>query len=225
MPIRVVIADDHAIVREGIRLLLEGEADMKVVGEAEDGAEAFSVATKLQPDVVLIDVAMPGVNGLEASRRIKGSYPRMRLLMLTQDDEDEGALRLWEAGASGSVPKTSGAAALIDAIRAVHAGKTGFQRSERGANWSPGSNGGHARGSRGSLSQRQLQVLKLIADGHSNKRIAGLLCLSVKTIQAHRGQLMKKLELHDRTEIVKYAVIKGIICIEPEVGRHVFPAG
>ena len=218
--IRVLIADDHTILREGIRLLLGSQPDLEVVGEASDGRDAYFKVEELRPDVVLMDIAMPVLNGLDATEQIRRTFPNTKVLILTQHDNDEYVYRILQAGASGYVLKKSAGVELVSAIRNVNRGDTFLYPSmTKGllSDYLKRAEAGQERASYDGLTERERQVLKMIADGCTNQQIADLLCLSVKTVQAHRGHLMEKLNMHDRTELVKYAIRKGIIRVEPDI--------
>lgn len=208
-PIRVLLADDHTILREGIRFLLAREPDIEVVAEAADGEEAVRRVDDARPDVVLLDIGMPRLNGLEATRRIKSRHPEVRVLVLTMHEDEEYIRPLMEAGASGYVLKRSAATELVTAIRAVHQGHTVLPPRmleaalRRGRD--PDLDG---------LTEREVEVLKLIAKGLTNQEIAEKLHISVKTVQAHRAHIMEKLDLHDAVELTKYALRKGLITLE-----------
>lgn len=215
--IRILIADDHAILREGIRALLALYPDMEVVGEAADGKEAIEKARQLAPDVVLMDIAMPGLGGLEATLEIRKTCPKCKVLVLTQHDNKEYISRFLKAGAAGYVLKRAAGTELLSAIRAVHHGES-FLYPSVAKTVIEGYLQGLVEGEEADydrLSDREKQVLKLVAEGHSNKEIADLLCLSVKTVMAHRTNLMEKLGIHNRTELVKYAIRKGLIEVQP----------
>lgn len=212
--IRVFLADDHAILREGIRLLLRKVPDIEVVGEAGDGEEAVAKVEQLAPDVVLMDITMPGLNGLEATEQIKGKNPQVKVLILTMHETDQYLSEMLRAGASGYVVKTTVSSELISAIRIVHQGdvylypsiarilvEDYLQRVKRG----------EEKTSYEGLTGREREILMYIAEDKKNKEIADLLGISVRTVQAHRTNLMDKLGAHDRTELVKYAISKGII--------------
>ena len=215
--IRVLIADDHAIVREGVKALLNLADDMDVVGEASDGREAIDQAKALEPDIVLMDIAMPGLGGLEATIEIRKLCPRTRILVLSQYDDREYVRRFLKAGVSGYVLKKSAGADLTAAIRAVHRGglvldpdvaREAMREHEIAAE------GGGDADPYESLTDREKQVLKLVAEGHSNKEVADLLEISVKTAMSHRERVMEKLALHSRTELIRFALKQGIIRVD-----------
>lgn len=211
--IRVLIVDDHAMVREGIRMILAAQPDIKVVGEAADGAQAIEQVRKLDPDVALMDIAMPGLGGLEATLEIRKSHPRTRVLVLSQYDNKEYVFRLLKAGASGYILKSAAGTELVSAIRSVNEGGSildpavaqgvieGFVKS----------GSGDQQSAYEELSDREKQVLKLVAEGYTSKHIADALFLSVKTVMVHRANVMEKLDIHNRTDLIKYAISKGLI--------------
>ncbi|MDT8304287.1 MAG: response regulator transcription factor [Anaerolineae bacterium] len=211
--IRVLLADDHTIVRDGICALLEGEPDMNVVGAAKDGREAIQLACALQPDVVLMDVVMPGLNGLEATRQLRREQPQIQILVLSMHEDEEYVRQMLAAGASGYVLKDAAARDLLGAIRAVHRGEAVLSPAvtrlvlEDYLRWADL----NSMPEESCLTPREREVLQLIAEGHTNRQIAGILCLSIKTVQSHRANLMHKLGLHDRGELIKYAIQKKII--------------
>jgi DNA-binding NarL/FixJ family response regulator len=213
--IRVLVADDHTLMREGIRALIEDQPDIVVVGEAEDGHAAVRLADKLRPDVVLMDIAMPLLNGLDATRRIKRDHPEIKVLVLTMYDHDEYVRQVLAANASGYVLKRAAASDLVAAIRAVYQGEAILSPTitrlvlEDYLQWE---NVKQATG-QDKLTLREREVLQLIAEGYTNKEIAGILCVSIKTVQSHRGNIMQKLDLHDRGDLIKYAIHKKIIKI------------
>ena len=207
--IRLVIADDHGILRAGIRALLAPATDIEVAGEAGDGAQAVELCEKLDADVVLLDVAMPGLGGLEAALQLKKRHPRTRILVLTQYGDREYVRRFLEAGAAGYVLKKA-ASGLADAIRAVHRGGMVLDPEiARDALDKPSKRA--PADSYDSLTDREKQVLKLVAEGLSNKEIAEQLGISVKTAMSHREHVMSKLDLHNRTEMVRFALQKGVL--------------
>lgn len=210
--IRVLIADDHGLMREGIRALLRPHDDMEVVGEAEDGDEAIRETRRLDPDVVLMDVAMPGLGGLEATLEIRKDKPDVKILVLTQYDDREYVARFLKAGVSGYVLKKAAASELVSAIRAAHRGGLVLDPEiARDLMTEPGKAATDAEDPYETLTDREKQVLKLVAEGHSNKEIAETLGISVKTAMSHREHLMEKLDVHSRTELVKFAVRRGVI--------------
>jgi two-component system response regulator NreC len=211
--IRILIADDHTLLRNGIRALLEDEQDIVIVGEAEDGREAVRLAGQLKPNVVLMDIAMPLLNGLEATRQIKREHPEINVLVLTMYDHEEYFRQMLEVGASGYIIKRAAASELVSAIRAVYNGEAVLSpaitrllledylsRDARSEESDPNA-----------LSSREREVLQLIAEGKTSREIAEILNLSVKTVQSHRTSLMQKLDLHDRGDLIKYAIQKKII--------------
>ena len=213
---RVLIADDHAMFREGLRTLLAAHDDMEVVGEAEDGLEAVEKAALLQPDVVLMDIAMPRLGGLEATLELRHRKVPARVLVLTQYDDKEYAFHMIKAGASGYVVKKAAAAELVSAIRAVRAGESFLYPSVARAfiDRYVRREGQEDASDLGQLSDREKQVLKLLAEGRSNREIADLLCLSVKTVMSHRAAIMERLDIHNRTDLVKFAIRAGLVQVE-----------
>jgi DNA-binding NarL/FixJ family response regulator len=214
---RVVIADDHPILREGIRALLRQADDIEVVGEAADGREAIEVCARLDPDVVLMDIAMPGLGGLEATGTILRSNPRTRVLVLTQYEDREYIRQFLKLGVAGYVLKKTAGTELASAIRSAHRGglvldpdvaRIALKDTE------PDSTLELRDDPYAALTEREKQVLKLVAEGHSNKEVAGILGISVKTAMSHREHLMEKLDVHSRTELVKFALRRGIVRME-----------
>jgi DNA-binding NarL/FixJ family response regulator len=210
--IRVLIADDHAIVREGLHHLLGQQPDIEIVGEAGDGAQVLALARKLKPDLVLMDIGMPHMNGLEATRALKAEQPQTNVLVLTMQEGEEYFFRLLEAGASGYVLKGAGSAELLAAIRAVQEGgvylnpmmtkkvlSDVLRRPQQ------------AEAAGDPLTPREREVLQHIAEGKTNREIADELVLSLNTVQTHRMHIMEKLNLHNRAELVKYAMRRGLI--------------
>lgn len=211
--IRVLIVDDHAILREGLRSLLNLQADIQVVGEASDGQAALELVRQLRPDVVLMDISMPVMDGLEATRRLKQEFPETRILILTQHDNREYVFSLLQAGAVGYVLKKAGGAEVITAIRSVyqegaflppHIAREVMDRYVQRPQQETG---------RLHLTEREKEVLRLIAEGKSNKEIAEHLCLSVKTVMVHRTNIMTKLDIHSRTDLVRYAIKQGLVSV------------
>ncbi len=217
-PIRVLIADDHAILRDGIRALLTPHPDLEVVGEAENGIEAIERCRKLDPDVLLLDVSMPGLGGIEAALEIRKENDRVKILVLSQYDDREYVARFLKIGVSGYVLKKAAGAELANAIRAAAKGglvlDPEIARDALGAASRAGSPDAGGVDPYESLTDREKQVLKLVAEGHSNKEIADLLGVSVKTAMTHRQHMMEKLGLHGKTDVLKYAVKRGIVRLE-----------
>ncbi|KKK93830.1 hypothetical protein LCGC14_2688950 [marine sediment metagenome] len=206
--------DDHSIVRAGLHLLLQAEPDIEVVGEAGDGREAIAQVKALQPDVVLMDLAMPGISGLEAAREIKRSWPQVQVLALTMHRSDDYFFRMLEAGASGYVLKGADPGDLLAAVRTVHSGEVSLNPSlakKLVTDYLARVGAGEERASYDGLTDREREVLRLVAQGNTNAEIAEALHLSPHTIQSHRRAVMTKLNLHDRVELVKYAIRRGLI--------------
>ena len=214
--IRVLLADDHAILREGVRALLALCDDIEVVGEAVDGRSAVDATRALDPDVVVMDIAMPGLGGLEATLEIKKAGLRSKILVLSQYDEREYVRRLLKAGVSGYLLKKSAGGELANAIRAVHRG--GLVLDPEVARIAMEDAGPAAPGGADpyeTLTDREKQVLKLVAEGLANKEVADVLGISVKTAMSHREKVMEKLGLHNRTELVRFALRRGVIRVDP----------
>jgi len=210
--IRIVIADDHALLREGMRAILSRESDLEVVGEAADGREAIARCRALKPDVILMDIAMPGLGGLEASLEIRKECPDTRVLVLTQYEDREYVSRFLKAGAAGYVLKKTAGAELASAIRSVHRGGLVLDpQVAREALREPEPAAGGEGDPYESLTDREKQVLKLVAEGKSNKEVAELLGISVKTAMSHREHVMEKLGVHNRTGLIRFALKKGVI--------------
>ncbi len=215
-PIRVVLADDHAVVRKGIREFLEEKGDVIVVAEASDGAEAVALVAKHQPDVAVLDIQMPGMTGIEATRHIKAEYPEVRVLILTAYDDDPYVFALLQAGASGYVLKTASSSDLVRAVRAVHQGESAVDpavmqkvmqhlRSGRPLG---------AQDSVEALTHREVEVLRLASKGRTNKAIGQSLGISDRTVQGHLANIYGKLNVNSRTEAVTEALRQGWITIE-----------
>ncbi len=214
--IRVLLADDHAVLRSGLRALLNMEPDMEVVGEASTGREAVEMAEKLQPDVTVLDISMPEMDGLAAAKALHEMGLPCRVVMLTVHAEDAYLFQTLQAGASGYVLKTSVDKDLMDAIRAAHRGEVFLYPSAakkvlseylRGA-WAEGGKGEYA-----ALTNREREVLKLTAEGYTNKEIAEQMVVSPKTVDTYRQRIMEKLNLHHRSELVRYALRKGLLTV------------
>ncbi len=213
--ITVLLADDHTIVRQGFRALLEAEPDIAVVGEAENGRQAIGQARKLQPDVVVMDIAMPLLNGLEATRQIAKEAPSTKVLILSSYSDDEYVNQLTEAGAVGYLLKQTAASDLIKAIREAKKGNAFFSPaiSKRLMEHYRETlvRGVPVRKRSDILTSREAEVLQLIAEGKANKQIASELNVSIKTVEKHRQQLMNKLNIHDIAGLTRYAIAKGVI--------------
>lgn len=216
--IKLMLVDDHAIVRAGLRMLLQAQTDMEIVGEIEEGHLALNKAKECMPDVILMDISLPDMDGFEATRQIKRVLPNVAILALTMHESDEYFFKMLQAGASGYVPKKAAPTDLVSAIRVVQQGGTFLYPSVAKAlvhdYLGRVAEGGGERASYDGLTEREQEVLKLIADGLSNQEIAGKLTISVKTVERHRANIMGKLNLHSRTELVKYAIRKGLIEVE-----------
>lgn len=217
--IRVLLADDHTLFREGVRALFATEKDIEVVGEASDGEEAVRMAVELQPDVVVMDLMMPVMNGIEATRLIRAAQPETKVLVLSMYDDEEYVQRLLAAGASGCMLKRATSDELVKALREVVSGGIPLHPAVAARlvkDYVRLVGEQELAAAAGALTPRELEVIKLVAEGHTNQDIADRLGLSRKTVDAHRTNLMRKLGLHDVTEIVKYALRHGIISLGPE---------
>ncbi len=215
--IKVLLADDHTIVRKGIRSLLDHEPNIEVVGEAEDGQEAVKQVESLNPDVVLMDITMPRLTGLEATRQIKKLFPNVKVLVLTMYTNEEYVLQLLRAGAAGYLIKQSAPAELLSAIQAVYRGDTFLSPAISKVivqEYLRHTGGALQDDSYDTLTVREREILQLIAEGHTNREIADNLDISVKTVGVHRVNLMEKLDIHNTTELIKYAIRKGIISLD-----------
>jgi DNA-binding NarL/FixJ family response regulator len=211
---KIVIAEDHTILREGLRALLSSQDDLDVVGEAEDGREAIRQVEELAPDLILMDLSMPKMNGVEAIREIRRRVPETKILALTVHKAEEFIVEVLQAGADGYIPKDASSNELMMAIKSVLMGKRylspsvskdvieGYLESRRAfassTTWE-------------TLTKREREILKLIAEGHKNKEIADFLCISVKTVEKHRANLMKKLDLHSAAALTAYAMERGLV--------------
>ena len=211
--VKVLGVDDHARMRDGIRALIGIYDDIEIVGEASEGREAVEKVQELMPDVVVMDIAMPGLDGLEATRRIRKRNPTVKVLVLTQHDNKEYILSTIKAGAAGYVPKRALGSELVSAIRAVYRGDSYLYPSAAttvikdylaGAEEEP-----YDR-----LTAREREILKLIAEGHTSREIAEMLFISLKTVLGHRAKIMEKLDIHNRTELIKYAIRKGLVSMD-----------
>jgi two-component system response regulator NreC len=211
--VKLLLVDDHPIVRSGLRMLFLSEPNMKIVGEASSGEEAIAAVAQLQPDVVIMDVAMPGMNGIEATRRIKAAHPQTAVLALTMYEDEQYFFEMLNAGASGYIPKRAAPDDLVSAIKVVAEGNVFLystlarflirDMAERAA--------AEPQPSAEVLTPREREVLTCIAEGMTNREIAEALVISIKTVERHRENIMAKLDMHDRVELVKYAIKKGLI--------------
>jgi len=211
--IKVLVVVDHAIMRGGIRALLSVHDDIEIVGEASEGNEAIEKAQELMPDIIIMDIAMPGMDGLEATRRIKKKDPKAKILILTQHDNREYIISAVKAGVTGYVSKRALGVELVSAIHAVRGGESFLYPSaataiiadyRRQAEVEPYDH----------LTSREREILKLIADGHTSREIADRLFISLKTVLGHRTKVMEKLDIHNRTELIKYALRKGLVSMD-----------
>src|SRR3990172_1559331 len=215
--IRVLLADDHTMVRTGLRLIIDPQADMTVIGEAKDGLEAIQKVQEVEPDVIVMDISMPNLGGLEASRRIKREFPEAHVLILTMHDNEQFFFQALQAGASGYVTKAAPEWELLTAIRSVNQGNCYLnasvttllvsdylERIKRGERSQP----------HDVLTDREREILNLVAAGHSNRQIAQILNISEHTVHNHRARLMEKLGVHNRLDLLKYALRQGIVTPE-----------
>jgi DNA-binding NarL/FixJ family response regulator len=208
-PVRVLIADDHGIVRSGLRMLLERETDIEVIGEASDGAEARDVAIRERPDLAILDVKMPKLTGLQATREIREHAPGVSVLILSMYDDERYLFEALKAGASGYVLKAQADTDLLEAVRAVQRGEPFLTPEAQRALIKDVLGEGTSRDE--DLTPREQEVVKLVAEAHTNKEIAAILHLSEKTVENHRSNAMRKLGMRDRVELVRYAIRKGLI--------------
>jgi DNA-binding NarL/FixJ family response regulator len=224
--ISVLLAEDHTIVRQGLRLLVETDGDIEIIGEAKTGREAVQMTRELHPEVVVMDIAMPLLNGLEATRQILKAFPSTKILILSAHSDPEYIEQVVKAGALGYLVKQSSGDVLAKAIRELHKGKTfftpsiakrlkdEFQKSTDGV--------GLRKKNDHQLTSREAELLQLIAEGHVNKQIASELSISIKTVEKHRQHLMEKLNIHDIAGLTRFAIAKGIIesSVQPTVGQE-----
>jgi len=214
--IRVLVVDDHTIVRDGICALLRLAGDIEVVGEAANGREALEMVRKLMPDVMLIDIAMPYMNGLEATHRIRKEFPGVKILVLTQYDDKEHVFWAIEAGASGFISKTATSSELVSGIRSIYRGDSFLSPSAAKflvEDYQLEANLRKEQNPYKQLSDREREILKLLAEGYTAREIADILVISIKTVEGHKTNLMSKLDIHNRTDLVKFALRKGIITV------------
>jgi two-component system, NarL family, response regulator NreC len=210
--IRCVVADDHALVRQGIRRLLQDETDVEVVGEAGDAAEALKRVLDLHPDILLMDVGMPGFSSFEAARVIQRDAPGTRVIFLTMHEDQDYVMQGLQAGAAGYLLKDTPAAKLISVLRDVHQGGKFVSPEVLGGLIESGKLGGQrVRPTRSTLTPRETEIMKLLAEGNTVRKIAGMLSLSIKTVEAHKFNLMRKLDIHNKAELVHCAIRKKIV--------------
>lgn len=217
MKIKLLMVDDHELVRAGLRMLLQTQSDFEIIGEVDNGRDAVAKARELQPDIVLMDITLPDMDGFEATRQIKHAQPKAAIIALTMHESDEYFFKMLNAGASGYVPKKAAPTDLVSAIRTVHEGGVFLYPSLAKSlvrDFMGRASDGSERASLDGLSEREQEVLRWIADGLTNQEIGDKLTISVKTVERHRANIMAKLNLHSRTELVKYAIRKGLIEVE-----------
>ncbi|HEY9283784.1 MAG TPA: response regulator transcription factor [Pyrinomonadaceae bacterium] len=209
--LRVLIADDHEMMREGLKLLVNRQTDMEIVGEADNGRAAVAQARELKPDVVVMDISMPEMNGLKATERLKTQCPEIKVLTLTRHADDAYLRKLLQAGASGYLLKKSASGELVRAIRAVAAGSTYLDPAVTGRVISDALGKGPARGASPNkeLSRREEEVLRLTAWGYANKEIGARLDISVRTVEVHKTRAMEKMGMKNRIDVVRYALLQG----------------
>ena len=215
--VRILVVDDHTIVRQGLKALLEAQPDFQVVGEADNGREAVKKAQELSPEVVIMDIAMPILNGLEATRQIKRVLPETKVIALTMYNDEEYVFQILKSGASGYLIKETAVNELITAIRSIRMGNPFFSPAisrkimesylREDAEKKP-------KGESDKLTNREKEVLQLIAEGYTNNEIGNLMNISVKTVETHRAHIMSKLDIHDVAGLIKYAIKKGLVVID-----------
>jgi two-component system, NarL family, response regulator NreC len=212
--INLLLVDDHQVVRTGLRMLLEGQPDLKILGEADSGLHALDMARELKPDVIVMDITLPDISGIEATRRIKEEFPEISIVALTIHEDEQYFFEMLQAGASGYVPKRAAPEDLITSIRAAFAGEIYIYPSLAKAlvaDFLGRSTQENEKTSIDGLTSREQEVLSLLAEGLSNDEIGETLQISKHTVARHRENLMRKLELHSKSELVKYAIRKGLI--------------
>lgn len=215
--IKVILADDHTILRSGLRLILNQERDIEVIGEAEDGRECLIMVEELLPDIVLMDITMPSLNGLEATRQIKKRFPEVDILMLTVHDTEEYVYQVFCAGASGYLLKKTAHQDLVSAIRSVYNGHFFISPSISKnviKEYIAKAGKSHRDDGFERLTEREREILQLIAEGKANKEISDMLNISMKTVEVHRAHLMEKLDIHNTANLTRYAIKKGIVGLD-----------
>ncbi len=214
MSTRLLLVDDHAVVRSGLRMLLSAESDVEIVGEASTAAQAMEMAGEVKPDVILMDIGLPDLSGIDATREIKKRYPGISIVALTIHEDEEYFFKMLEAGASGYVPKRAAPEELLTAIRAAAVGEVYLYPSLAKLLVNDYLNQEHPPEEKASfdgLTEREHEVLTYLAEGANNDHIAAALVISPKTVERHRENIMRKLNMHSRAELVRYAIRKGII--------------
>jgi two-component system response regulator NreC len=212
--IHILLADDHTILRAGLKMMLNAQPDMEIVGEASDGRQAITETQRLQPDIILMDITMPEMNGIEATRQIKKLVPESRILILTMHEHDEYVFQALRAGASGYMLKEAADTELISALHIIQSGQfylSPMAQSVLVGDYLQRVRIGEEKDSYSSLTEREREILKLIAEGYTNNQIAERLVISPKTVDTHRTHIMDKLNLHSRAELVKYAMRRGLL--------------
>jgi len=215
--IRILIVEDHAVVRAGIRLLLESQPDMEVVGEARDGAESLTQAQKLEPNVILMDISLPGMGGIEATQAIKKACPEAQILALTMHEDARYFFQMLQAGASGYVIKGADPSELLHAIRDVAENKAYlFPSLARKLldDYMERLEVGEEKDSYAKLTDREREVLKQIGEGYTSREIADILCISTNTVERHRTNIMDKLGMHNKSQLIRFAIRKGLVKLE-----------
>ncbi|MBI2934370.1 MAG: response regulator transcription factor [Chloroflexi bacterium] len=214
--IKIMIVDDHALVREGLHIILDAQPDLEVIGDATNGEEAIRKAGELKPDIVLMDITMPGMNGLEATKQIRQDNPEIKVLALTMHEGDEYFFKILEIGASGYFVKGGSSGELVSAIRAIWRGDVFLyptMAKKLLTDYLQRVKSGQSSETYDGLTNREREIVKLIAEDHNNQEIAQRLTLSPSTVQTHRANIMGKLGLHSRAELVKYAIKHGFITL------------
>lgn len=212
--IRILLADDHTILRAGLRMMLNAQPDMEVIGEAQDGRQAINTTMNLQPDIVLMDITMPDMNGIEATKQIKRVAPEVKVLVLTMHENDEYVFQALRAGASGYILKEAADTELITALHVLRSGQFYLSPSAQSVivgDYLQRVHTGEEKDSYNNLTEREKEILKLVAEGYTNNQIAERLVISPKTVDTHRTHVMDKLNLHSRAELVKYAMRRGLL--------------